>query len=48
MKVECRFCKIVWGLPAEEKNRMLMLAMIQENDCYIRPRGMKHEVRGIL
>jgi len=42
-KVECRFCRISW-----EIDSMIDLADILDTDCHIRPRGAKHEVRGIL
>jgi len=47
MKVECRFCKLVWDLAAPP-NMLDDLHRINGQECPVTLLGIKHELRGIL
>jgi len=42
MKLQCRFCKIIFTCESFEQ-----VAMIQTQDCFITRMGIKHELKAI-
>lgn len=43
MKLECRFCKIIFICETFEQ-----VAQVQTEDCYITRTGIKHELKALI